>query len=324
LSPPSQSAGFLASVEKRLTSVLSAQPEDDIPLLQAARRLTLAPGAKRLRPRMVWASAEQLGVGNDGLIDAAVAGELTHSASLLHDDVVDEGTIRRGQPTANVTFGNAVAVLAGDLLLSVALEQIGAHPAELVRTAIEVVRRMSQASMLEIASRGRLDLDLAGWREVAAGKTGELFGWCCAAPARFAGALVEAEQLRRCGRHLGIAFQMADDLLDLLPGPAGKDRFSDLRERTPSFPLLLGIAASPALRDRIAAFWSGAHKDRDAGVLGAALLDLGVAGETERAIDDELDRARAELHGDLAGLVDRITGLWGTPERAREIARSSA
>ncbi|MHB8417425.1 MAG: polyprenyl synthetase family protein [Myxococcales bacterium] len=312
-----ESAQFLQAIEENLARLLPSEADDDMPLLQAARRLTLAPGAKRLRPRMVWAAAECLGAGSAGLVQAATTAELTHGASLLHDDVVDEGTVRRGRPTANVTFGNAVAVLAGDLLLSVALEQLEGHPPSLLRSAIQVVRKMSQASMREISSRGRLDLGLSDWRQIAEGKTGELFGWCCAAPARLIGRTAEAESLRRCGRHLGVAFQMADDLLDLLPGPHGKDRFSDLRERTPSFPMLLGIAASPSLRDRIAAFWAG--PEREPAALGAALLDLGVAPQTERAIERELDEARTALGGELRPLVDRITSLWASPERSREI-----
>jgi geranylgeranyl pyrophosphate synthase len=303
---------FISSLEQALELSLAKGP-DAGNLLDAARRLALGHGAKRVRPRLVLAAASSRGLSLETLVDVAVTGELVHTASLLHDDVVDEGTLRRGQPTANATWGNAVAVLSGDLVLSLALERLRRLPVALLAAAIDVVLCMSRASILEISNRGTLELGTLGWQRVALGKTAELFGWCCAAPAVLAGNDAEAERYRNGGKHLGLAYQLADDLSDLLPQPTGKDRFADLVERTPSYPLLIGAAASRVVRDGIGALWAGPRVDPlAAATLGEQLLSMGVADLTRVAIDQELAAARVAF-GAVEGplLVDEVISLWG-------------
>src|SRR5688500_11603790 len=114
---------FLDQVEEGLGSALAEGPAtgeaaDGAILREAVRRLCLAPGAKRVRPRLVAHFGEALGVPPAGLVDVAVAAELIHAGSLLHDDVVDHARLRRGRPTANAEWGNLVAVLSGDLCLT--------------------------------------------------------------------------------------------------------------------------------------------------------------------------------------------------------------
>src|SRR5947207_11516936 len=112
---------FLADVERSLERSLEpehAAPGEPSVLRDAARRLSVASGAKRVRPRLCAFFGEAVGAPEEGLIDLAVAAELIHAGSLLHDDVVDEGTLRRGVPTANAAWGNLVAVLSGDLCLT--------------------------------------------------------------------------------------------------------------------------------------------------------------------------------------------------------------
>ena len=327
---PKQEAGsFAAAVEAALGSSLAGGQEQGGPLLEAARRLALGRGAKRIRPRLVLAAALGRTAPLQSLVDVALAGELIHTASLLHDDVVDEGTLRRGQPTANATWGNAVAVLSGDLVLSLALERLHRQPVTLLVSAVEIVLRMSRASMLEISSRGSLELGIDGWQRIALGKTAELFGWCCAAPALLVGDDAAAARLRDGGRHLGLAYQLADDLSDILPQSTGKDRFADLTERTPSYPILLGAVASQPVRDRIAEFWGGTGHDAvEAGAIGGELLALGVAESTRVAIKQEVAAARVALESIGGGdqLIGEVISLWsgGAQGRGEEANRCVA
>ncbi len=308
---------FLRAVEEGLQRALDGV-DDAPPLLGAARQLALAPGAKRVRPRLLEMAARPFGVAKAALVRAAVAGELIHTASLLHDDVVDEGTLRRGRPTANALFGNAAAVLAGDFVLSRALELLPREPAALLLGAVELVRRMSRASMLETSARGSLRVGLAGWRDIAEGKTGDLFGWCCAAPALLASDRAAEARLRRCGRHLGVAFQLGDDLLDLRPAGSGKDPFADLRSRTPSFPILTAAAQSPRLRSRIEELWRAEAPPAEAvASVGEEMLAFGVEGQTIEAIEVELEGARRALAGRAAGaaaIIDWAAERWSVEE----------
>lgn len=226
-------------------------------LREASRTLVLAPGAKRLRPVLTMLLASELGVPLPAASRVAAAAELMHAASLLHDDVIDEGTQRRGLPTANARWGNAAAVLAGDWLLTQAFQQLVGLPASLTAAAIPAVARMTGAAILEIETRGRTDQPLEVWRRIAEGKTGVLFAWCGRAIALLARRDDAAAALDAFGRHLGVAFQVADDLRDVHDAQ-GKDRFSDIRSKTPSSVLVLAMDRAPALRARLASAWERA------------------------------------------------------------------
>ncbi|MFO0746013.1 MAG: polyprenyl synthetase family protein, partial [Myxococcota bacterium] len=246
------SADFSALVERALAQALQA---DGAAALVAGpvSALAGAAGAKRARPWLVsvFGSAAEVWA-TESLVDAAVGVELIHTASLLHDDVVDEATERRGQPAANVRFGNTRAVLAGDWALTCALEQLGRRLAFL-RPAIEVVARMTRAIAVEVEGRRRL-LPLDDWEAMARGKTGSLFGLC----GRLAGLCARdedrAEAFARCGEELGLAFQLADDIADL-SGVGGKGRFNDLRTGSPSYPVLWAAARDARLGADLLATW---------------------------------------------------------------------
>ena len=253
----SRRPAFLQAVEDRLRRAVEDRDDGTPGLLrEAARTLVLAPGAKRLRPRLTMLLATDLGAPEAGAVRAAAAAELMHAASLLHDDVVDEGRLRRGLPTANARWGNAAAVLAGDWLLTQAFQELVGLTGALVAPAIAAVAEMTGAAILEIETRGRTDTTLGLWRKVADGKTGVLFAWCGQAAALLAGREDAVRALDRFGRHLGVAFQMADDLRDVGDAAAGKDRFSDIRSKTPSSVLVLAMDRLPALRDRLARAWA--------------------------------------------------------------------
>ena len=242
---------FLESVERRLSAALTAEPSGGI-LAEAAQHLCINGRGKRIRPRLVWLLGAALGTPRTALEELATAAELIHGASLLHDDVVDEGALRRGVPTANVRWGNTVAVLAGDWILTAAMKQLRGLPVAVTWDALDVVAAMTRATVLEAEARGRLDLSEAAWRAIAEGKTGALFAWCGSAAARVIGNEEAAARLARFGRRLGIAFQLADDLRDLCGGEP-KDRFADIRNRNPSLPLIRAMAISPLVRELLLA-----------------------------------------------------------------------
>lgn len=262
---------------------------------QAARHLVLAPAAKRARPRLVQSFGLAVGAPQDGLVDIAVAAELIHAASLLHDDVVDAGTQRRGRPTANALWGGDVAVLSGDLLLSTALLTLAPHPQAVTTAAAEAVVSMSRAALLELDSRRRRSFDLARWRAIAAGKTGALFAWCGEAAAQLAGDEDAARRFRRFGEHAGIAFQLLDDLADFAPA-SGKDRYADLRNANPSWPCWWAADADADLAARLLGLWGpgSAGPDAIAGVA-TAIVATGALGAASREADREMRLATEAL-----------------------------
>ena len=145
---------FLGAVEQRLGSTLvdgNAGPDvKGDTLMEAARHLCLGSGGKRARPMLARLFGDAVGVPGERLVDVAVAAELIHSASLLHDDVVDAGMFRRGRPTVNARWGNIVAVMSGDLILSTALSRLAELDARLVKSGLAVVSEMTRAAIAEV------------------------------------------------------------------------------------------------------------------------------------------------------------------------------
>jgi octaprenyl-diphosphate synthase len=239
--------GDLADIDKALRDAVA---EGASPMEESARHL-VALGGKRLRPLCV-ALASRCGAGfSREARDLAVAAELVHSATLLHDDVVDVGDRRRGAPTARVLYGNAASVYAGDWLLVHALRRIRrAGFEDLLGRALDVLDAMLVAEGLQLAWRGTLGRGVEGYFQVVEGKTASLFRWALYAGGR-AGGLSPArcDALEAFGHDLGVAFQLLDDVLDLAgdPGAVGKSLFTDLREGKLTFPLLLALERDPHL-----------------------------------------------------------------------------
>lgn len=292
MSVPPDHPAFAADVEGRLADFLQEGERAPGLLEKASRHLVLAPGAKRVRPLLVHLVGDTLGVDPRSLVDLAAASEGIHSASLLHDDVVDAGVARRGTPTSNALWGNDVAVLAGDFALSRSLRALQRYPLALTVYAIQLVEEMTRGAIAEVNARGRLDLSLEDWRFIAEAKAGALFGFCCRATALIGGRPELAPALDRFGRQIGIAFQQADDLKDLLDAEAGKDRFADLENRNPSSLTAMLYARGGRARQLLEERWSGALTGREAG---------------ERLLAEvSFDAPRAAL----AAEIDECLSLW--------------
>lgn len=295
---------FLQQVEVELERALvpkDAERGRSDTLVTASRHLCIGGGGKRIRPLMARMFGLACGAPEPLVLHVAVAAELVHSASLLHDDVVDGGMFRRSRPTVNALWGNIVAVMSGDLLLCVALRQLSCVDRQVTFDAVETVAEMTEATIAEVEARGDLSLPFERFRTIAEGKTGALFGFCGASAALIAGKPDVALRFNAFGRHLGVAFQIADDLKDLNGGDPGKPQFADFRSRTASLPILIAAQADDALRRRIKDLWAfGSMPDEKVKELGHAVLASAAPVLAEAHMQTEIAAALDAL-GPFAG-----------------------
>jgi len=215
-------------------------------LAEAQRHLVLAPAAKRVRPKFVIACGKLLDVSADKLLESASAVELFHAASLLHDDIVDDAESRRERPSANALYGNHMAVLAGDQLLSNALRLLASQPQAslIVAEAAKTLQAMTEAVALEAKLRGQAQTSTEEVIQIVDGKTGVLFGLSGYLAGIAAGDVAAAERLSLAGRLAGRAFQIRDDIDDLDEDAAGG---------VPTLPQIVGIEESEqAVTDALA------------------------------------------------------------------------
>ena len=259
-------------------------------------------GGKRLRPLCV-ALAARCGRGYDAAArELAVAVELVHTATLLHDDVVDLGAVRRNVATARVVYGNAASIFAGDWLLVEALRRVRVAdvPGALDRL-LGVIEEMIFAESLQLEARGRLTGGRPEWLRVVEGKTAALFRWAMWAGAR-AGGLGEYEcaALEAYGRHLGVAFQVIDDVLDFAGDPAvtGKALLTDLAEGKLTYPLIVALEREPGLRALLEAVLAG-DGVVEAGARVVAVLRATGAIDAGRALAEERAHQAAACLGVL-------------------------
>ena len=272
--PPLDLASYLASRTRLVEAALEAAlPSPDVlpGPLHAAMRYSLFAGSKRMRPILVLASAEAVGGHTDDALDTACAVELIHTYSLIHDDLpsMDDSATRRGQPTCHVAFGEALAVLAGDALHALAFELLArtartVGPARTIQVIEDVAAAIGTQGMvggqvLDLLAEGRPALARLGrWPEVAANGVRNIHRWKTAALIRAsvrAGAILSGASpdhlrtLSTYGEHLGLAYQIIDDVLDETGEAAilGKDARADAARAKLTFPAAFGIDESRSI-----------------------------------------------------------------------------
>lgn len=286
---------FIAEDLLKVEADIERLPDHGDKVTNSARHL-LALKGKRLRPLCVLLAARCGQGSTQAVLPLAAAVELVHSGTLLHDDVIDLGELRRGEPAARVVYGNAASVYAGDWLLIEALSRVHkTGDGETLGRLLSTIDEMIRGEAVQLEHRGRLVADRAVYFQVIEGKTAALFRWGLWAGAR-AGGLgpVEAEAIGSYGRELGLAFQLIDDALDFA-GDAhatGKSLFADLREGKLTFPLLLGLERDPSLSALLEGAIGG--EALSAELAGQVLERLHAAG----AIED--CRALAAAHSEKA------------------------
>lgn len=222
-------------------------------LSQVLRHIRQRAG-KRMRPMLILLMAKNFGRVTDTTQYAAVGLELLHTASLVHDDVVDESTERRGQASVNATYNNQIAVLVGDYLLSTALLCVSrTSNLTIVEYLSELGRTLASGEILQLSNIQRQDISEEVYYQVISQKTAALFEACCAIGALSAGAGTEAIGAARAfGRNLGIIFQIRDDIFDYYESAEiGKPTGNDMAEGKLTLPAIHAVntAADPAIRE---------------------------------------------------------------------------
>ena len=243
LAEQTQDEIFEASVRSQLelidAALLRAAEADSEMVTEAAQHI-IAAGGKRFRPLLVVLGS-YLGPreATEDVVKAAVVVELTHVASLYHDDVMDEAGIRRGSPSANSRWGNTVAILVGDLLFARASDIVCDLGPEFVRLQARTFSRLVQGQIAETVGPSETD-PLDHYLQVVADKTGSLIATSALFGSKISNA---APQLQRVmaefGEQIGIVFQLSDDIIDITSDQTGKTPGTDLREGIPTLPTLL-------------------------------------------------------------------------------------
>ena len=235
---------LMERLERRLLALASSHGS----VLAEHAGATIAAGGKRLRPLLVFVAAGPEPRDADGVLRAAVAVELVHSATLVHDDVLDAAPLRRGRPTVVATAGRGIATATGDLLFSRAFAEMAAGgSAEAVRVLSDASSALAQGELLQREDAWNPAVTRERYLKRCDLKTARLFEAACRLGA-LAGA-GQADLLSRFGRDVGLAFQLLDDVLDV-SGPAertGKHRGTDLLDGTVTLPLIVARERDPEL-----------------------------------------------------------------------------
>lgn len=217
-----------------------ASMKSKVPLLDKVTHYIIRRKGKQMRPMFIFLTAKMLGKINDKTYDAATLVELLHTATLVHDDVVDDANERRGFFSVNAIWKNKIAVLVGDYMLSkVLLLSIENNNTKLLEVVARAVREMSEGELLQIEKARKLDITEEVYFDVIRQKTASLISTCCEAGAISVDRLDEAEKMRQFGEYIGIAFQLKDDIFDYgEPDEIGKPTGSDIREKKMTLPLI--------------------------------------------------------------------------------------
>lgn len=220
-----------------------ASMQSSVPLLDRITHYIVKRKGKQIRPMFVFFSASICGGINDSTHRGAALVELLHTATLVHDDVVDNSYQRRGFFSINALWKNKIAVLVGDFLLSKGLLlSINNGDFQLLKIVSEAVKQMSEGELLQVEKVRRMDVDEPIYYEVIRQKTASLIASCCACGAASAGADAETvEKMRLFGEKIGIAFQIKDDMFDFGTDDVGKPLGIDIKEKKVTLPLIYSL-----------------------------------------------------------------------------------
>ena len=269
-----------------------------------SRHLVTA-GGKRLRPMLTFLAGELGDGARPEIVDAAVVVELTHLASLYHDDVMDSAPLRRGAPSAHSVWGNTVAILVGDLLFARASALVAGLGPEAVLLQARTFERLCLGQLHETTGPGADEDPVEHYLQVLADKTASLLSTSARLGARFGGSGPDVEDtVGAYGEKLGVAFQLADDVLDLASTgeESGKTPGTDLREKVPTMPVLL-------LRSRVV---RGEAKPGDDQLLGLLDGDL----SSDEALADAVEKLRGH---EVVAETRELAARWAE-EAAAELA----
>ena len=233
---------LIGSDMKAVDAVIRQRLHSDVVLVRQVAEYIVQSGGKRLRPALVLLSAGALGYRGTHHHELAAVIEFIHTATLLHDDVVDASDLRRGRQTANAMFGNSASVLVGDFLYSRAFQMmVAVNDMRIMRVLSDATNVIAEGEVLQLMNCHDADLDETGYLQVIRYKTAKLFEAAAQVGAIIGGASMAIEQAMAIyGAHLGTAFQLIDDVLDYSGAEVetGKHLGDDLAEGKPTLPLI--------------------------------------------------------------------------------------
>jgi octaprenyl-diphosphate synthase len=289
---------------REVDAVIARRLESGVPLVAQVSQYIISAGGKRLRPALLLLVCGALGFKGPQRFNLAAVVEFIHTATLLHDDVVDESTLRRGRATANESFGNPASVLVGDFLYSRAFQMmLDAHEMRVMEILADATNVIAEGEVLQLMNMHDASLDEGGYLRVIRSKTAKLFE----ASARLGAVLAEASPAleQACadyGQALGTAFQVIDDVLDYdgTAGELGKNIGDDLREGKATLPLIAAMQRGSA--EQAAVIRHG--------------IETGGVGELERIVaivkdTGALDVTRAAAAAEAQRAVDAARQLPG-------------
>lgn len=246
-----------------VNAMIMARMDSPVPIIPQLAGYLIAAGGKRIRPLMTLAATALYRGDMARAHRLATSVEFIHTATLLHDDVVDDSNERRGQKSANVIFGNEASVLVGDFLFSRAFQlMVEDGNLHVLKTLSDASAIIAQGEVLQLATQGNLSTTMDDYLEVIKGKTAALFAAACEVGPLIADRNVnDARIMAEYGMNLGIAFQIADDILDYSANQAklGKAVGDDFREGKMTAPVIIALAAA---NDEERAFWTRTMGDR--------------------------------------------------------------
>jgi octaprenyl-diphosphate synthase len=290
---------LVAEDREAVDALIRQRLHSDVVLINQVSEYIINNGGKRLRPVLVLLSAGAFGYQGSYHHELAAVVEFIHTATLLHDDVVDESDLRRGKETANNVWGNAPSVLVGDFLYSRAFQMmVNVQSMRVMEILSEATNIIAEGEVMQLLNVHNADLDEQGYLEVIRYKTAKLFESAAQLGAILCNRNAEEEDaMARYGMHLGTAFQLVDDVLDYSASSAelGKNIGDDLAEGKPTLPLIYTInhgSAEQAALVREAVEQGGIEKITE---IRQAIESVGAIAYTARTAREEADRAIAAL-----------------------------
>jgi octaprenyl-diphosphate synthase len=284
---------------RRVDGVIRERLASRVVLIEQISRYIVSAGGKRIRPRLLLLFSEALGFEGPERYELAAVVEFIHTATLLHDDVVDESSLRRGRATANAIFGNAASVLVGDFLYSRAFQMmVSVNRMRVLDVLADATNVIAEGEVLQLMNMHDPDLAVADYLQVIRYKTAKLFEASARLGAVLGGADAALEEAcADYGRSLGTAFQLVDDLLDYEGNTdeLGKNVGDDLREGKPTLPLLLAMErGTPAEQALIREAIVNGEVQRMGEVL-AVVQRTGALTATREAAEQQAEQARRAL-----------------------------
>ncbi len=291
----------IAADMEAVNTVIRRQLYSDVPLVNQIAEYIISAGGKRIRPVLVLLVANAYGYCGTHHHELAAVIEFIHTATLLHDDVVDESSLRRGRQTANALFGNAASVLVGDFVYSRAFQMmVAVSDMRVMRILADATNVIAEGEVLQLLNMHDPDVSEARYLQVIRSKTAKLFEAAAQLGALIAGATDAAiDAAAEYGRSLGTAFQLVDDVLDYSGNAAdiGKNVGDDLREGKPTLPLIyLMENGSAEQRTLVRACIENGDEQHFDDIL-AAITSSGALDYTKRKAEKAAQRAAASIAG---------------------------